>query len=562
MAFTYTALSPAEGSRNGQVITLTGTNFPANVAGAKLKQGSTTLCDDSFTFVSHTSVTCKTGTGAITQAATSLEFPNDASTVTSVACATCLYETKDAKTPEVTGITLGAYESATETVDGASVTYKRQLITLAGTNFPASGTTVVNATFTDGTAAESGSSSGSAVTLKVRNGVGYGSTLQLAELQFSDGKFSKVNGASATANLDSATVGTISECSFAGGCLWNVDATGIGLRPEAYALTVCEVPCVYEAPATATPDSLKCRTPALPTVQSIQTWPLLAADQNWAAYPTSGVAVPADDNAAKAFDLNFDTKPAMTVGTACTPTLNLKAGWKGTISKLRFFLPETETDKLYKGGKFMVSVDGSAYTQLSEVTEIPTEGWNTFVYTSNTAYKSVRYVPKDTDTQKHLCDFIEIEVIGKLLIDDSSATEKKCPAAVTRVGETTVLKSWDDKVTYKTSATKKVTALSKSDLEPQGGEALTITLEASVTVQSVKIDGVACSLSAATGTSIPCTTGKRTAFVESSLVIETSTGYAYNNGKSLRYIYKWTDPDTWSGEYAPGDGDSIHIPKG
>lgn len=81
----------------------------------------------------------------------------------------------------------------------------------------------------------------------------------------------------------------------------------------------------------------------------------------------------------------------------------------------------------------------------------------------------------------------------------------------------------------------------------------------------VTIDGIVCTSPTAggSGTTISCTTGKRAAPSVKPFTVEVGTnGYAANQGNKFLYVLNWSDPDAWSGEYGPVDGDSISIPAG
>ena len=79
------------------------------------------------------------------------------------------------------------------------------------------------------------------------------------------------------------------------------------------------------------------------------------------------------------------------------------------------------------------------------------------------------------------------------------------------------------------------------------------------------IDGIECT-SASTGgggTNITCTTGKRPAPSVKPFIVQIGAiGYAANQGNKFLYVLNWDDPNAWSGEYPPADGDSISIPPG
>jgi hypothetical protein len=39
-------------------------------------------------------------------------------------------------------------------------------------------------------------------------------------------------------------------------------------------------------------------------------------------------------------------------------------------------------------------------------------------------------------------------------------------------------------------------------------------------------------------------------------------GNAALMGNDFKYVAYWLDEDTWGGEYAPEEGDAVHVPKG
>ena len=80
----------------------------------------------------------------------------------------------------------------------------------------------------------------------------------------------------------------------------------------------------------------------------------------------------------------------------------------------------------------------------------------------------------------------------------------------------------------------------------------------------VKIDGRTCSISAQTSTSITCTSndkpfGSGTAESELKIYIP-DKGYAATMGKTITYVSKWSDTQTWGG-FPPGEEDAVQIPK-
>jgi len=70
-------------------------------------------------------------------------------------------------------------------------------------------------------------------------------------------------------------------------------------------------------------------------------------------------------------------------------------------------------------------------------------------------------------------------------------------------------------------------------------------------------------VSAATSTSVTCTTGDRPGLIPTDTQIYiTGQGLVSNNGLFYSYVSFWSDDTTWGGEFAPMEGESIWIPEG
>jgi hypothetical protein len=100
-----------------------------------------------------------------------------------------------------------------------------------------------------------------------------------------------------------------------------------------------------------------------------------------------------------------------------------------------------------------------------------------------------------------------------------------------------------------------------------GGEIVTFTgtnFSADKSLYTILIDGIACAPTEASATFVKCTTGRRDGLVPSTLSIQISgMGSVSLDDNEFTYVYKWSDgADTWGGEFAPVDGETIMIPKG
>lgn len=99
-----------------------------------------------------------------------------------------------------------------------------------------------------------------------------------------------------------------------------------------------------------------------------------------------------------------------------------------------------------------------------------------------------------------------------------------------------------------------------------GGTSVTFTgqqFSSNTADYDIKIDGFSCAVTAATTTSVTCTTAKRPGLHDTSLVINIKgKGNVSTRGKVFKYVSVWSDETTWGGEYAPVDGESIWVPRG
>lgn len=79
----------------------------------------------------------------------------------------------------------------------------------------------------------------------------------------------------------------------------------------------------------------------------------------------------------------------------------------------------------------------------------------------------------------------------------------------------------------------------------------------------VLIDGITCEIQTATATQFTCKSGPRPKVVPSSISVNIA-GRGTVPMKGLKFVYTnlWSDEDTWGGEYAPEDGETVYIPPG
>lgn len=99
-----------------------------------------------------------------------------------------------------------------------------------------------------------------------------------------------------------------------------------------------------------------------------------------------------------------------------------------------------------------------------------------------------------------------------------------------------------------------------------GGDSVTFSgtgFSDNVADYSIIIDGIVCEVTAATRSSVTCTTGKRPGLIESSLeIFIKDKGLVATQGKVFLYVNLWSADTTWGGEFAPMHMESVYIPKG
>jgi len=121
-------------------------------------------------------------------------------------------------------------------------------------------------------------------------------------------------------------------------------------------------------------------------------------------------------------------------------------------------------------------------------------------------------------------------------------------------------------VTYSGSLTPLLDAINPRFGSVEGGTEVTFSgsgFSTDPADYSIVLDGILCPVSAATSEAVTCTTGDRPGLIPTSIVMEVAgMGYVATQGLFFRYVSMWSADSTWGGEFAPMDGESIHIPVG
>ena len=164
---------------------------------------------------------------------------------------------------------------------------------------------------------------------------------------------------------------------------------------------------------------------------------------------------------------------------------------------------------------------------------------------------------------KQACYLAEVRYKGKIMSDNETPEEPGTLTCPTKLHLGSFTKTLTKTVKYKNSMTAVIKSVEPCYGNVKGGETITFKGEniplpdsaRTLADYNVVIDGVRCDATSVTATAIQCTTGPRTAFVESTLSVGINgLGNAATGGVSFRYVSYWSDVSTWGMETLPEEG--------
>ena len=208
---------------------------------------------------------------------------------------------------------------------------------------------------------------------------------------------------------------------------------------------------------------------------------------------------------------------------------------------------------------FQGSNDGVSYVDLFTMDEKLHEGWNYFKWEDGDQpkYRFYRFYAE----KRGACKINEITFTGVETIDSSSSSHTCDAKLVTGETETRL-----NSVEYVGSLTPALSAINPRHGTVVGGDSVTFTgtqMSSDTSKYTIIIDGIVCEPTAATTTSVTCTTGKRPGLIPTSLYIYIEgQGLVSNRGLVFTYVNMWSQDTTWGGEFAPMEGESVWIPEG
>ena len=121
-------------------------------------------------------------------------------------------------------------------------------------------------------------------------------------------------------------------------------------------------------------------------------------------------------------------------------------------------------------------------------------------------------------------------------------------------------------VTFKATKTPKLTSMSTRFASVLGNESIEFTgtgFSASA-VTTVKIDDRTCTVTAKTTTKITCKTSDKPYKPDTPRLVINIAGFGNvaTMGKTVLYVSKWSDAQTWGNDLPPQDGEAVQVPKG
>jgi hypothetical protein len=347
-------------------------------------------------------------------------------------------------------------------------------------------------------------------------------------------------------------------CSFAGGCDFSVAAPGltqmIQSDPENNKIQVCGQVC--ELSTSADSATAVCKLPKMSTLYSDSNFGIQIVSKL-----TSGTLSSSYVTHDKMFDGNMYNYNE-DWNADCHVTIDYGTDRVAVLDKMKLSLPSSILKSTYIGLLvFQGSNDGVTWDDLYSIDDNARSGWNYMEWTdpaTKPTYQSYRFKGSGVGA----CVINEVELYGVDTINDDTNV-KVCSAEVITNQASTALAGT---VTFEGALTPTLGSIAPRFGSVVGNEPITFTgtdFSDQTADYAITIDGVDCAATAATTTSVTCTTGSRPGIVEASLSIEIAgKGRVSTQGLLFIYANVWSSTTTWGGEFPPLEGESIHVPKG
>jgi len=323
-------------------------------------------------------------------------------------------------------------------------------------------------------------------------------------------------------------------------------------------LTVCERNCEFNEEASSA-SSVKCSVPAVSTKFSDNTHGIQVSHK-LSGFKVSGSSGNVTE-AMKVFDDNIHY-PYEDDSNDCHVTAEFMAGHVAILDKVKIFLDNDFNKEDFYVNKLKIqgSADGSTWTDIETADNNVRTGWNYFEWEEESERPVYRFVR--ISGPQHACRVNEMELWGIETIDNTEE-DFTCQPRLSIGGQNVPLTG---DVKYKGALTTSLDSILPRYGRVEGGTSVTFTglnFVTDTSAYSIVIDRVVCAVTAATTTSVTCTTGSRPGLRKSSLVMTIAgRGQVSLQGNTFTYVNAWSSDVTWGGEFAPLEGESVYVPEG
>jgi hypothetical protein len=327
-------------------------------------------------------------------------------------------------------------------------------------------------------------------------------------------------------------------------------------NPSKNYVSMCGNKCVYSDSESSALEAV-CKLPSLSTSKSVTTYKIETPGHldSKVYFGTSS-----NDNQAKLFDknnMNYNDDSS----SACNVGMQFREGYVGVLTKVRFFLGDSQLMTVYAGKtKFQGSMDGTTYTDIFTFDDNVHTGWNYQEWNDTASQPSYTYYRFSGESKG--CNINEAELTGVETVKDTADTHDCVPVFVFDGAEQSITGA----ITYSGPQTALLTNISPRYGTVLGGDDVTFTgtgFSATKEDYTITIDGIDCPVESATTTSVTCKTGKRPGLRNSTLeIMIKNKGLVSTQGLLFTYANYWSSETTWGGDFAPIEDESVYIPKG
>lgn len=231
-----------------------------------------------------------------------------------------------------------------------------------------------------------------------------------------------------------------------------------------------------------------------------------------------------------------------------------------SVSRIRFFpsIDWPNVGKRILQAKFQGSNDNANWNTLATVDQTVHTGWNVLKSIDTAPYRYVRFLHNSTSS----CNIAEFQIFGIIFSPLTVALASQTADVIYYDGFNT--KTFAGALEYRQDKTPIVTSVSPRYGDIFGGYTLNLTgtnLDAGTAV--IKIDGIACSVTSSSATTILCTVGARptTPTVANTFTVTIGPSNAILQDSFL-YVLKWSSSATWGVDMPPIDNDLVYVPTG